>query len=338
MKKAKLLLKVLLVLACLGVLGWLYVTHDGIQYTLAFVTRSFGKPYFDPAAYSADANCDGAKPCSSGAIKVMTFNVLCNGCDKPEFDPWEKRLPHLIDRIEQYDPDLWGSQELVGNSDIETFLQAFPAYACVTYKLARWAYADCALFYRKDRFEVLDSGQMWLSPKPTVPLAAAWKPLSVPRYVNWVYLRQKENGFRFLYVNTHFDNNGPNKEPSAVVFSETYGALAKTLPIIATGDFNTDATTQRYKNLEGGTDGLPKLEDAMHLAQKKDVINTIPPDTKLEDRETFIDPAHLIDHIFVAGPIKKEVLRWVLDASTYGEQSRLPSDHPSVYAEIVLSL
>ncbi len=338
MKILKLVLKIVVAILILSVLGWFFVTHEGVQYTLAALVRSSGKPYFDPAVYASEPNCSGTTPCGSGVIKVLTFNVLCNGCNKPDFDPWETRLPHLIERITKYDPDLWGSQELGGNGDIDTFLQAFPQYACVTYRAGRLAFADCALFYRKDRFDLLDSGQMWLSPKPTLPFSFGWKPLAVPRYTNWAYLKQKSNGFRFLYVNTHFDNNSPNKEPSAVLFSKTYGAIAKTVPMIVTGDFNTDSTTQRYKNIQGGTDGLAKFEDTMNLAPNKEVLNTIPQNHKLDDIETYIDPARLIDHIFLAGPEKKEVLRWVVDATTYGNTKRLPADHPSVYAEVQLSL
>ena len=332
------MLRVLITVVCVLAAFGLFAMHDGIQYTLVLVTGSFSKTLPDTAQHTKSPNCDGASPCESGMIKVMSYNVLCRICDKDGFDQWQQRLPHLQEMIAKYDPDLLGSQELGGNGDIETIQSLFPEYGCVTYKLAKWAYADCALFYRKDRFDALDSGQFWLSPKPTVPFAHNWKVLTMPRYVNWAYLRQKSNGFRFLYVNTHFDNTSANKEPSAILFAKMFKPIADVMPIIATGDFNTDSTTQRYKNIKGGDGDAAIFHDVYDLATSKEVINNLPPDAKPSDIGEFIDPVRTIDHVFLAGPAKKEAARWVQDASVYGPDNRRPSDHPAVCAEVNLSL
>jgi endonuclease/exonuclease/phosphatase family metal-dependent hydrolase len=333
MKLAKRLGFVFLVLT----LGLFVVWQDGIQYAMAKILGSSGQPYFDAAAHPAEKSCGGAVPCESGPLKVMTFNVLCRMCDKGKtgYQPWDDRFPHLRDRIKKYDPDLLGLQELGGFADIHAFTEALPVYGFVSYRFGKWTYADCALFYRKDRFDVLDSGQLWLSPKPALPFAKAWR-LSMPRYVNWVCLRQKSNGFEFLYVNTHFDNAGVNKEPSAKLFAGVFGPIAEKMPVVVTGDFNTDRTTARYKNLLGPGSG--KLNDTYDLAKTKEVINNVPEDKRPPDMDDFINPDRAIDHIFVAGPLKQEVTRWVMDASTYGMDYRRPSDHPSVYAEFNLLL
>lgn len=331
-------LRVLIVLVILCAGFAFFVAHDGIQYTLALVTGSFSKGAPDTAQYAASPNCGGTTPCSSGTIKVMTYNVLCRICAKEGYDAWDQRLPHLQEMIAKYDPDLYGSQELGGNGDIETFLSLFPQFEAVSYKMAKWAYADSALFYRKDRFEALDSGQFWLSPKPSVPFAHNWRALTMPHYVNWVYLRQKSNGFRFLYVNTHFDNTSGNKEPSAFLFANTLRPIANVMPIIATGDFNTNPTTERYKNIKGGDGDAAVFQDVYDLAPSKEVINNLPPGFKPKDLGEFIDPAKTIDHVFLAGPVKMEVARWIQDATAYPPNNRWPSDHPAVYTEVNLTL
>lgn len=328
---AKIIAVLLLIVAGLALFTWL----SGVQYTLAFVTGGFSKPYFDPAGFAASPNCDGAKPCDSGPIKVMSYNVLCRICEKEGYDAWDARVPQLREVIARHNPDLWGSQELGGWDDINEFLALFPQYACVSYEFGPWAYADAALFYRADRFEALDSGQMWLNPKPSLPFGFGWKPLSMPRYVNWVYLRQRSNGFRFLFVNTHFDNNDPNKEPSAVLFAETFRPIAAIMPIVATGDFNTESTTQRYQNIISGN-GLRVFVNAMKIAPKTEVINN---STASKDATEMTEKNRLrqiIDHVFLAGPQKNEVTQWVQDASVYGAQERRPSDHPAVCAEVNL--
>lgn len=330
-KILKITLIVLIVLAALSLFVWM----NGVQYTLAITTGGFGKPYFDVAQFTAAPNCGGAEPCGSGPLRVMTYNVLCRICDKEDYDPWEVRVPHLKAMIDRYDPDLLGLQELGGQKDIDEFLRMLPQYACLSYEFGLWSYADAALFYRKDRFEALDSGQMWLNPKPTLPFGFGWKTLSMPRYVNWAYLKQKSNGFRFLYVNTHFDNNGANKEPSAVLFAETFRPIAAQMPIIVTGDFNTDSKAQRYQNIMKGK-GEPVFSDTMSLASNTELVNNVPPGVKKEaDLNEFISLPQTIDHVFVGGPLKCSVLRWVQDASVYPPDARWPSDHPAVFTEIV---
>ena len=313
-------------------IGVVFVACDGIQRTLALTIGHNNKVFFDASPYKTSENCTGATPCASGPIKVMSFNIMCRICDKDGYDTFDQRRPHFLDMIARYDADLLGLQELGLNDDIQMVLDAFPEYDYVTFHWGSWSFADPTLFYRRERFEVLDSGQMWLSPTPTIPLARAWK-LSYPRYVNWACLRQKKDGFTFLFLNTHFDNAGKNKEPSALLYSKTFGPMAATLPIIATGDFNTDPTTERYKNILGGV-----FEDTANLAVKKDIVNNLPVNLDAPDKDILLGPEHAIDHILLAGPGKKEVARWAIDSTTYGSHYRRPSDHPAVYAEVNLSI
>lgn len=338
MKKwLKRLAVLVVILAALLLLFVFSVWNGTFQYSMASALGSFGNPYFNAGQYSGDKNCGGAAQCASGPIRVMTYNVLCRICDKnrPAFDPWTERLPYLCERIATYDPDLLGMQELGGYVDLEDFRTALPQYDYITYKFGKWAYGDCALYYRKDRFEVLDSGQLWLSPKPTLPFALAWK-ASMPRYVNWAYLRQKKDGFQFLYLNTHFDNATVNKEPAAVFFAKTFNPIAAKMPMIVTGDFNTNSTTQRYKNLMG--EGPGKLENTYDLAQTKELLDAASKKEFGREMDGADNPEKAIDHIFVAGPVKKEVFRWVLDSSLYDSDTKSPSDHPSVFAEFNLVL
>jgi len=329
-------IKRILVAVVVVVLAALFVTNDGIQCTAALVSRSWGRP-FDAAAYPVESNCDGQSPCASGVFKVLTFNVLCRVCEKDGYDPWAVRLPHIREVIERYDADLVGLQELGGEGDIYAVVGEESPYDYVAYAFGPLVYADCALLYRRERFELLDSGQVWLSPKPTVPFALAWKPLSVPRYVNWAHLKQKENGFEFLYVNTHFDNNGPNKNAAAPLFAETFGLAARQIPVVATGDFNTNPTTQRYQALQGRAGDAVLFENAADLVDEKELAQAVAPD-KAARTEAFVSLDQLIDHIFVGGPGDKEVTRWVLERSVYGPDNRRPSDHPAVYAELSFNL
>jgi len=329
----------LLLGAMLGLLTVLGLFRTGvIQLAMAAGLNSWSKTYFNPGEYLATPNCDGRAQCASGLITAMSFNVLCGLCDRAHFEQFGKRLPHLVDIIRRRDPDLLGLQEVAGENELKEVLAALPRYRAVTYRFGDWADADSALLYRKDLFEALDSGQMWLTPRPGLPFASAWEPLSIPRYVNWVYLRRKSNGFRFLYLNTHFDNHRLNKEMSADLFSTVVNLLSDHVPMVISGDFNLDSRSRWFTRLVSGISGGPLCEDAAALASRRVVADDDASGNTSAGKSFYTDPDHAIDHILLAGPGRRDVYQWQEDLPVYGPANRRPSDHPSVYAAFDLTL
>jgi endonuclease/exonuclease/phosphatase family metal-dependent hydrolase len=312
------------------------IREDAFPSALATVLLPRNKAYFDAATYSAVNNCDGRSPCTSGQIKVMTLNVFCRICRNDHLDSWDVRLPYLLEIIRKHDVDLLGLQELGGQGDINEFLTRFPNYAPVSYRFWKWTYADSVLLYKTDRYELLDSGQLWLSPRPTNPFAMAWHPVSIPRYVNWAYLRRKDNGFRFLYLNTHFDNHKQNREQSARLFAKTFMPVAGSVPIVATGDFNLSSNTPEFDRLQKDDAGRVVFHDAMALAATRHIINNAPGEQGIS--KFYTNPARAIDHILLAGPATKNVDVFEYDITRYGAENHQPSDHPIVYAEIGFTL
>jgi len=331
-------------LICILFFSGIFIYLQGIQYTIATLTNSWGHPYFNSSHIDPAQNCDAKPTCSSGPIRVLTYNVLCRICTEagshPEYDHWNQRLPHLREIVADYSPDLIGFQELAGSRDIAELNPDPTLYEAKYYEFGPWDYADAALLFRKDRFECLESGQFWLNPKPDLPMGFAWEPLSLPRYVNWVHLRQKSNGFEFLYMNTHFfDNDGPNKEASATLVHETFASHAEHLPIILTGDFNTQYDTDRYHHLQFGLNGTEAVfVNAADLVPQREEISAVVGATASQPGAPLPNLANIIDHIFLAGPWEKNVDRWVIDRRVYTPLNRPPSDHPALFAELEFTL
>ena len=260
------------------------------------------------------------------SIGVLTFNVLCRGCDKEGYDEWDDRLPHLRATLERRHPDLVGLQELVGERDLDDLVGPDSIYEVVSYRAGGFTYADAAMLVRKDRFDVLRSGQLWLSPTPGRPFAPAWEPLTVPRYACWAHLRQRSDGQHLLFVNTHFDSNGSNKDGAARLFAEAFGPVAEAMPVIATGDFNTRTSEERWEQIIGG------LVDAHDQARTVEGHGPSPDD--VPHSSDYVDRDRRVDHILLSDDL--DVLRWVFDAEAYGDPPRRPSDHPAIYAEVSL--
>ncbi|NLN92558.1 MAG: hypothetical protein GX130_04505 [Candidatus Hydrogenedens sp.] len=328
-------LRYLIRITLICLLLFFYVNYNGIQYTLGLLTNSIRDPYFDSSGYEPARNCFGEEECSSGELRVLCYNILCRICE-PE-QPWEERLPYLRRLIAYYDPDLFGSQELGGWKDIEELLADTEEYETVTFTFGPWTYADSALFFKKERFELLDSGQFWLNPKHNLPFGFGWLRLSMPRYACWACLRDKSNGFTFLFMNSHFDNNSLNKDTTAPIMYDNFAKHGERLPIVFTGDFNTDLRAERYEKLLSGTEGVKVFTNAADLAPALE-MQLYTAGERNTERESFTAYDQAIEHILVAGPGEVSVGEWIMDYNSYGDPQQDASDHPALFATLRFDL
>jgi endonuclease/exonuclease/phosphatase family metal-dependent hydrolase len=98
------------------------------------------------------------------------------------------------------------------------------------------------ILFRNDRFELLESGYIWLSESPEKPGSVSWDS-ALTRMATWVKLRDKRNasGAAFVVMNTHFDHIGSTARlESAKLLRARLATLSENgkLPVIFTGDLN----------------------------------------------------------------------------------------------------
>lgn len=326
-------------LALLAGASSLFVRFEGVQYTHVLFS-GYAHPMPQPKAYANG-------PCASGPIEVITYNIF-NGSALVEklvdrfgegniqgFQQWSKRVPEIRERIASYDADLIGLQEMGWNSDLADIVPPDAGYTLLTYKAGFFEYGDSAMLFRTERFELLENGQFWYGPKPELPMAYSFKKLSMIRYCNWAVLREKATGFTFLWANTHFDNARVNKEPGSQVYRDRVTALAKTMPVIATGDFNSEGDTDRFKVFTGADQSPPLLQDAQALAAEKLVHekHDAPP-RPVTDADAELNYLKRIDHILVGGPCPVKVDKWTIDTRPLKDGDRI-SDHDLMAARMV---
>lgn len=279
----------------------------------------------------AVAGCgDGGGSASPPPLTVMTFNVLCSFCNTREFDPWEERLAYFGDIFARHDADLIGIQELTPlNREVAAIAALLPGYESVYYAPATGsAYPDATIFYRSERFALVDHGSYWLSPTPDVPLSIGFVRAQLPRLVYWARLRDLAAGGReIFFATTHFDNNRPSQDLSAPLLQERTAPFVADHPVIVVGDFNSRPPSTAYATLTTDASRGFVFTNAFDLADWRLVTNQEPaPAYDLDDR---------IDHIFLAGDdVGWEVDDWVVDLTVYGALDRYPSDHFPVVATV----
>jgi endonuclease/exonuclease/phosphatase family metal-dependent hydrolase len=148
------------------------------------------------------------------------------------------------------------------------------------------------VFYKKERFELLDSGTFWLSETPDTP-SIGWS-ASQHRSCMWTKMRMLSTGEEFFYLNTHLDHRSwPAREESVKLILSRVEKLTggSDIPVFITADWNAPSTHDIFKPMQG------VMLDAREVAPVTDRRATY--NAWKKGGEDNFDRA--IDHIFFRG-------------------------------------
>jgi endonuclease/exonuclease/phosphatase family metal-dependent hydrolase len=211
------------------------------------------------------------------AVHVMSFNIRY-GTAKDGEDRWEKRQDLLVDTIRAYNPDLLGMQEVLA-AQADFLQEKLPGYGfCGTGRDdGKRAGEFSPIMFHKDRFDLLDSGQWWLSPTPDKVASKGWD-AALPRIVTWAKLKDRKAGVDVLMFNTHWDHVGnvarvESGKLMRKLMAKKHEEAGGDLPVIVTGDFNSTEETPQYRTLTASDDVGVRLTDAYretHRQRKAD--------------------------------------------------------------------
>jgi len=254
----------------------------------------------------------------------MTFNIRYGAADDGA-DSWPHRKDLVVETIELFRPDLFGVQEAL-DFQVEFLREHLPEFSAH----GRGRDADgsgeqSALFFRTERFELLDSGHFWLSETPDEPGSQGWD-AAFPRMCSWVKLADRQaGGATLLFLNTHWDHRGAiARLESARVLRKFLAGFHPEGAVIVSGDFNTDEDGAPYAELVlAERDGKRQLFDSYREAHPE------------------ISPNELTFNGFEGGRVGKRI-DWILHSSSFStlraeinhisENGRFPSDHYPVEA------
>ena len=253
-------------------------------------------------------------------MKIMSFNLLCGGEGRRD---WHGRTEMALDTIRRADPDSLGVQE-AHHDWMKTLCAGLPDYACVGVGRddgkTKGEYS--AVFFKKEKFTLLDSGSFWLSETPDVPGVKGWDAACV-RICSWAKLEEKATGKQFVHFNTHLDHRGlVAMQKGAELVTAKAAEICPDLPAFFTGDFNVTPSSAPYKAvIEAG------FADTRKIAAVSDDSVTFHVDVFVSDR--LKEEYAVIDYCFAKGDVKVDsfrVLRDLYPGDLY------PSDHYPVLA------
>lgn len=198
-------------------------------------------------------------------VRVMSFNIRM---DTPEdsLNQWSNRKDFACDMIRFHHPDLIGAQEVLHHQLVD-LKQRLPEYESVGVgrEDGKEKGEYSAVFYRKDRFKLLDQHTFWLSETPEVAGKKGWDAVC-ERVVTWVKLQDKESGKIFYFFNTHFDHMGKiARQESCKLLKNRVNEIAGNAPVIVTGDFNASPRSSVVLSLTNPNDPA-HLTDSREMA------------------------------------------------------------------------
>ncbi len=260
----------------------------------------------------------------NGSLRFLTYNIRL---DTPAdgVNQWPNRKGKVAALLQKHDPDVFGVQEARHNqmTDLETLLPAY-AWLGVGRDDGKTAGEYSAIFYKKEKFDLLQSSTFWLSETPEVPASKSWD-AAITRVCSWGEFQDKKSGKKFFVFNTHFDHIGETARlESMKLIAEKIREIAGELPFVLMGDFNFNPEAAPYQVVNDATRW--KIKDSYLAAEKNEAKNACTwTGFQVEGAE-----CNRIDYIFTSEKIEVKYFNIIGE----NDGTYFPSDHSPALAVV----
>ena len=235
---------------------------------------------------------------SAQEMLVGSYNIRYkNWNDSLQGDVWTKRCQVICDQLNFMAPVIFGTQEVLYGQlcDMQKSLDGYDYIGIGRDDGLRGGEHE-AIFYKKDKLQLLDHGDFWLNETPDKP-ALGWDAACI-RICTWGKFAVNASQQTFYYFNLHMDHVGvvARREAAKLVVNRIR-EMAQGQPVILTGDFNVDQNDEIYTIFTNS--GL--LKDSYDAARirfaENGTFNAFKTEYFTESR---------IDHVFVSPSIDVE--------------------------------
>ncbi|MDZ4710039.1 MAG: endonuclease/exonuclease/phosphatase family protein [Saprospiraceae bacterium] len=260
-------------------------------------------------------------------FKVMSYNIrYANPRDSSNY--WDFRKDNLASMLKYYEADLCGMQEaLIGQiKDLESLLPEYD-YVGKGRGDGKEEGEFSPIFYRKDKFILMETNTFWLSLTPDTP-SKGWD-ANLNRVVTWAKFKTVHKKATFYYFNTHFDHLGPMaRKESAVLLLKKIKEIAGDARVIITGDFNATPTQEPIKIILDSMDAH-RLYDTEFLS----ATLHFGPFSTFNNFEFKEQEGRHIDYVLLKNHKRIQVLNHATLTNSWN--GKFASDHHAVMATLV---
>ena len=255
------------------------------------------------------------------SLSAMTYNIRYATTNDGD-NQWEKRKEFLTDQISFYAPDIFGIQEgLQHQVDYIDEQLAIYDFIGVGRDDGDKKGEYCAIFYNKEKLDLLGQSTFWLSTSPE-KISVGWD-AAMERICTYGFFMEKETGAMFWVFNTHFDHIGElAREKSSELIVQKIREINKdNLPVILMGDFNLNDQSKAIIYLSSS------FNDSRNISLNSP-FGPYGTFTGFKFHEPVKDR---IDYIFCS---KENIQVEKYAVLTDSKDSKYPSDHFPVFVEV----
>lgn len=251
-------------------------------------------------------------------LKIISSNIRFEN-ENDGANNWPFRKPILKNIINSYKPDILGTQE--GRrpqlDDLNRIVHLDPIWTHRPWIEERMY---PSLFINTAKFEIIESGDFWLSETPDTPGSKSFSS-AFPRLCTYAKIKNNDS---YLYIfNTHLDHILPETRinQTKVLISKIKKINSKNYPIIVMGDFNEGPDGEVRKEVLNNLSLIDPWHESNFIEEgthhKFDGLNS---NTKRIDWILKSD---------VFNSLNKEIIK-------YNENNLYPSDHFPIFLELEL--
>jgi len=254
-------------------------------------------------------------------LKVMTYNIRLDVAVDGEND-WTHRKDFFTSQIQFYEPDIFGVQEATPHqvTDIATALSQYSYIGIGREGIGKGESSN--IYYKKDRFKLLESSTFWLSETPD-KISKGWD-AAFNRVCTYGLFKDLKTKKMFWVFNTHLDHMGELARTNGIllILSKIKELNTKNYTTIFMGDFNSQPKEDRIIALK------KEMNDCRKISEEK----PFGPSGTFNGFKHNEPVTELIDYIFISKNSKYKVKKFAVLSDS--KDLRYPSDHLPVYVEI----
>lgn len=252
-------------------------------------------------------------------LSVMTYNIKLDYPKEGE-NSWTNRKPFFIDQLKFHEPDILGVQEAMPNQmkDMDSLLTDY-SFVGVGRDDGKDEGEYSAIFYKKDKFKILESSTFWLSQTPD-KVSMGWDAVC-NRVCTYALFENTSTHQKFWVFNTHFDHVGveARKNSATLIIQKIKDINTSHYPAILCGDFNMEEDHESIQFIE------QHLKDSKSIAK-----NSFGPIGTFNNFEFDKPVTRRIDFIFVSPEIN--VYKYAVLSDSW--DCKYPSDHLPVLVKL----
>ena len=258
---------------------------------------------------------------SAQKLKLMTYNIRLDIASDGE-NAWPNRKDYWASQVTFNEPDILGIQEALPHQ-VTDIAAMFPNYTYVGIGRDGIGKGESSnIFYKKDRFKLLQENTFWLSETPE-KISKGWD-AALNRVCTYALFKDSKTKQTFWVFNTHLDHMGELARTNSIllILSKIKALNTKNYPVFFMGDFNSEPNEERIINLK------KEMVDSRDVSAEK----PFGPSGTFNGFKHHEAVTKRIDYIFLSKDNPFKVMKYGILSDS--KDLKYPSDHLPVFIEL----